>query len=401
MIAAAFAAENKSTEVTVLEKNDALGKKLAITGKGRCNLTNASDAAEIMANVPTNAEFLHSCLRGFGSAALMDFFISRGVPLKVERGGRVFPESDRAGDIVGALKKILNERKVLIRYKSPAESLIIKDEGVVGVQLRNGEKVFADAVLISTGGASYPQTGSSGDGYGIAKRAGHSIIEPRPSLVPLITEEKWVSELEGLTLKNIAVSLYENEKKIFSESGEMLFTDRGVSGPVVLTASRFVTDNPGKNVFISIDLKPGLDETVLDNRLRRDFAENINRDFKNSLSELFPKRLIPVMVKLSMIDENKKVNSITKDERKKLLETIKNLRLKIIGTEGFEHSVVTRGGVSVREINPKTMESRLCRGLYFAGEIIDIDAFTGGYNLQIAFSTGVCAGRSMAGCTGA
>jgi len=397
MTAAIFAA-NAGAEVTVLEKNDALGRKLSITGKGRCNLANDCAASETLANIPGNPEFLYSSVYGFDGASVINFFNSLGVATKVERGRRVFPASDKAGDVVSALTAELKKLRVGVRYGCAVKSLIIDDKKIAGVKLRSGEKIFAGAVLIATGGASYPQTGSSGDGYAIAKQAGHVIIAPRPSLVPLIAEEGWAGELEGLTLKNVRLTAYANEKKIYSEQGEMLFTSRGVSGPLVLTASRYISDHlaPEFKIYLSIDLKPALDENALDKRLTRDFAASVNKDFKNSLSELFPRKLIPVMITLSGIPDSKKINAVTKAERRRLLGLIKALRLTVTGTEGFNQAVVTRGGVSVAEINPSSMESKLIEGLYFSGEVIDVDGLTGGFNLHIAFATGALAGRSMA-----
>ena len=397
MMAALSAAGAGASQVAIYEKNGSLGRKLRITGKGRCNLTNMADVREILSNVPDNAEFLYSSLSGFGSAAVIDFFNGIGVATKIERGRRVFPVSDSAGDVVKALESELKHRRVEIIYNGAVGALIINEGKISGVRLRSGGERRADAVCVATGGASYPGTGSNGDGYALAKQAGHMVTAIRPSLVPLVSDESWIKDLEGLTLKNVGLAAFVNGKKIYSDTGEMLFTSRGVSGPLALTASRYISEFlDSEPVVLSIDLKPALDEKTLDARLMREFAALSNRDFINSLAGLFPCRLIPVVASLSGIPERKKINSVTREERLRLLKLIKNLRLRVTGTEGFGQAVITRGGVSVKEINPSTMESRLVKGLYFSGEVIDVDALTGGYNLQIAFSTGVLAGRRMA-----
>ena len=399
MTAAVFASES-GRRVTVCEKNGALGKKILITGKGRCNLTNACDTAEMLANIPGNPSFLYSSLNGFGSASVVDFFNRMGVATKTERGRRVFPESDKSADVVSALRRKLIGNGVKINLNSPVKSLVIKDGAVSGIINSTGAFVPAGAVLIATGGLSYPATGSTGDGYTLATQAGHTIVAPRPSLVPLITAEGWVKSLEGLTLKNIGLTAYagDGKKIIYSGFGELLFTSRGISGPLALTLSRYIPgDDP---VRIHIDLKPALDEQTLDKRLQRDFSANSNKDFINAISGLLPRSLIPVIVNLSGISPHKKANEITRGERSHLLNQIKALNLTVTGNEGFNQAVITRGGVSVKEINPSNMESKLVGGLFFSGEVIDVDALTGGYNMQIAFSTGALAGRSMARVTG-
>lgn len=373
-----------------------MGKKLLITGKGRCNVTNACGREEFFENIPTNPRFLYSAYAGFSNYDVMEFFEGLGVPLKTERGNRVFPVSDRAGDIVAAFERALSERGERIKLAKGTVTEILVDEGknAVGV-MADGREYRAAKVLLAAGGASYPGTGSDGGGYKLAKALGHTVVPLRPSLVPLVCEEKWCGEAMGLSLKNVTLALFEGEKKIFEEMGEMLFTHFGISGPLVLSASGHIRKMARGRFSVSIDLKPALDERVLDERIRRDFTEFSNRDFANSLGKLLPRKLIPVIVKLSGIDGGKKVNQISREERKKLVELLKNLPLTIKDFRPISEAIVTGGGVTVNEINPKTMESKLIRGLYFAGEIIDVDAYTGGFNLQIAFSTGAAAARAV------
>ncbi len=383
-------------QTILFEKNDRLGKKLVITGKGRCNVTNDADLQTLIRNMPGNGQFLYSAMARFGSADTQTFFTELGVPLKVERGNRVFPASDRSFDIVDAFKRFLNHNQVDLRLRSPVEQVIARD-GCITSLVAGGREHPADAVILTTGGASYPVTGSTGDGYGFAKLLGHHIIEPRPALVPLECSEEWPKELQGLALKNVTLTLYQDGKELGSEFGEMLFAHFGITGPIVLSLSRLVTHRLSeKPIVASINLKPALTEEQLDKRLQRDFAQNIRRQFKNALDELLPKRLIPVIIAQSGIDPEKPVHQITKDERADLIRSLTELSITICSTRPLAEAIVTAGGVDVKEINPKTMESKLVKGLYFAGEVMDIDGFTGGFNLQAAFATGLVAGRSAA-----
>ncbi len=396
---AAVTAADLGGNVLLLEKNGRVGKKLLITGKGRCNVTNACGREDFFENIPTNPRFLYSAFAGFSNYDVMDFFEGLGVPLKIERGNRVFPVSDRAGDIVAAFEKALSERRERIKLVQGVqgmvtEILVDEEKNMIGVTA-DGREYGAANVLLAAGGASYPGTGSDGGGYKLAKSVGHTVVPLRPSLVPLVCEEKWCSEAMGLSLKNVTLTLSEGDKKIFEEMGEMLFTHFGISGPLVLSASGHIRKMTRGRFSASIDLKPALDEKVLDERIRRDFAEFANRDFANSLGKLLPRKLIPVIVRLSGIDGGKKVNQISREERKELVNLLKNLPLTIKDFRPISEAIVTGGGVDVNEINPKTMESKLITGLYFAGEIIDVDAYTGGFNLQIAFSTGAAAARAV------
>ncbi len=388
MMAAGMAAEAGAT-VCIVEKNEHLGRKLRITGKGRCNLTNNCTHEELIENTVVNGRFLHSAFRGFSNFDLMDFMESRGVPLKTERGGRVFPQSDRAADVAEALSGWLRRLGVRIVRRS-ADRLVVRDGKIRGVIF--GERgVAVDAVVLATGGVSYPQTGSTGDGFSMAARVGHTVVSPKPSLVPLVCKER--PNLAGLSLKNITLSVSENEKCVYSEFGEMLFTHDGISGPVVLSASAHMR---GKGPFTaSIDLKPALTHEMLDKRLVRDFEKYSRKDFLHALDDLLPKRLIDTIILRTGIPPHKKTGLITKEERTVLLETLKNFTLSVTGFRPIAEAIVTSGGVAVEEINPKTMESKRVSGLYFAGEIIDVDAYTGGFNLQIAFSTGAAAGRAI------
>ena len=395
MMAAGKAAEN-GNEVHIFERNTIVGKKIYITGKGRCNVTNDSDVENFINNIPNNPYFLYSALYGFTSEDTIRFFNSLGVETKVERGNRVFPVSDKAADIAKALEKYLKKNKVNIHLNSRVESLIIKENKACGIKLANGKEYFSDAVIVTTGGLSYPGTGSTGDGYKFAKDCGHTVTKLMPSLVPLRAEEKWCADLMGLSLKNVAITVKDEKgKKIYEDFGEMLFTHFGVSGPVILSASCHLTNLGHQKAMLYIDLKPALDFKALDLRILRDFEKFINKNFINALDELLPKKLIPVIVNLSGIDQYKKVHDITKEDRKRLCGLIKALPVTITGDYGFGQAVITRGGVDVDAINPSTMESKIIKGLYFAGEIIDCDAYTGGYNLQIAFSTGFAAGNNV------
>lgn len=403
---AAAAAADKGHQVTLLERNEKLGKKVFITGKGRCNLTNASDIEEIFEHVVTNRKFLYSALYGFDNRACMDFFEENGLRLKVERGNRVFPASDHSSDVIRTLEKKLKGLSVEIRLHTRVESLVteslLTESGcdkrrIKGVRDERGKYYEADAVILATGGISYPSTGSTGDGHRMAEETGHKVTELYPALVPLKAREGFCRELMGLSLKNVTATFKEGKKVLYSEFGEMLFTHFGVSGPIILSGASVINQRLAKNeIQLFIDLKPALTEEQLQNRLTRDFEENRQKQFKNACGGLFPARLIPVMIALSGIDPDKKACEISKEEKRNFARCIKALPLTITGTGGYEEAIVTKGGVSVKDINPSTMESKQVSGLYFAGELIDVDAFTGGYNLQIAWSTGRLAGESAA-----
>lgn len=395
MMAAGIAAKN-GHNVHLYEKNDRLGKKIYITGKGRCNVTNVGDIDNFMDNIPGNPYFMYSSFYNLDSSKTIEFFNALGVETVVERGGRVFPKSQQAKDIVKALEKFIKKQGVKIHLNSNVSDILVDNNNIKGIILENGKELSANSVIIATGGLSYPGTGSTGDGYRFAKKVGHKVTKLYPSLVPLRCEENWCAEIMGLSLKNIAITIKDNKnKKIYTDFGEMLFTHFGVSGPVILSASRHLLGKFEEKCELFIDLKPALDEKTLDTRLLRDFEKFKNKNFKNSLDELLPQKLIPIIIRLSTIPESKKINEITKEERKKLVNLVKNLKLTITGTAGYNHAVVTSGGIDIDEINPSTMESKFIRNLYFAGELIDVDAYTGGYNLQIAFSTGYVAGSSI------
>lgn len=391
MMAAAAAAEN-GNHVCLIEKNEKLGKKLFITGKGRCNVTNAADMETLLANVCTNGKFLYSAFYGFDNRAVMDFLERAGCPLKTERGDRVFPVSDHSSDVIAALQRELKRRGVEIFLNTVVKELYVREEQMAGVVLESGEKIEADKCIVCTGGSSYPSTGSTGDGYRFAEKTGHRVTETRPALVPFNVEEGWCGRLMGLALKNVSLRLVCGKRQTYEGFGEMLFTHFGISGPLVLSASSYYV--PGE-ARVLIDLKPAMDEEQLDKRLLRDFEENKNKQFKNALGGLFPVKLIPVMIELSGIHPDKKVNEITREERRGFVRLIKNLPLTVTGTRGFAEAIITRGGVSVKDVNPSTMESKKIKGLYFAGEVLDLDALTGGFNLQIAWSTGHLAGSSL------
>ncbi len=387
---AAITAARAGKEVTLIEHNNRLGKKLAITGKGRCNVTNDCDTEELFGNIPQNPKFLYSAIYSFSNYDVKEFFENLGVKLKVERGMRVFPESDKAKDIVDALSNEMKRLKVRIVHDHVYE-VDTKEGAVCAVRCKNGY-VKADRVLLATGGMSYPLTGSTGDGYKMAQKLGHSITELKPSLIPIVARE--VSSLQGLSLKNVSVTLLDEKgKKLYTDLGEMIFTHYGMSGPIILSASGHMR-KPGEYTLV-LDLKPALDKKTLDARILRDFEKYRNRDFINSLDDLLPQKMIPFVVKRSGIDERKKVNEITKEERSGLVDAIKEIKIKTEGFRPISEAIITAGGVSVKEIDPSTMESKIVKGLYFAGEIIDTDAYTGGFNLQIAFSTGHLAGESM------
>jgi predicted Rossmann fold flavoprotein len=399
---AALTAAQAGARVVLLEKNGSIGRKLAITGKGRCNLTNRTDINELVANIPGNGRFLYSVFQRFGPEELMAFFEEQlKVPLKVERGRRVFPESDRAMDIIEGLDRCLQNSGVELVTKARVTGLVLDQEKkVAGVICENSWRMGAGAVVLGTGGASYPATGSTGDGYRLAEAVGHRIVPVRPSLVPLETREDWPKRLEGLSLTNVEVTSYHRGKKLQSEFGEMLFTSFGLSGPLILSLSReiapLVLAEPD-SVTIGIDLKPALTEEELDLRVQRDFNEFVRKLYKNALDELLPQKLIPVIIDLSGIDPVKPVHQITREERLKLVNLLKNFRLTVSRPRPIAEAIVTAGGIGVKEINPKTLESKVVPGLFLAGEVVDVDGYTGGYNLQIAFSMGNVAGREAAG----
>ncbi|MCL1862904.1 MAG: NAD(P)/FAD-dependent oxidoreductase [Defluviitaleaceae bacterium] len=394
MMAAASAAEN-GAHVVLLEKNEKLGKKLYITGKGRCNITNDTDVEGLLTNTVTNPRFLNSAFYTMDSQTLMAFPAFAEVPFKTERGGRVFPQSDKADDINRALEKYLQKLGVKTFLNTAVKKIIKNNTFMVTTHAKTYE---AEAVIIATGGLSYPSTGSTGDGYEFAKKMGHTVTETNPALVPLITAETWVKDLEGLSLKNVCCTAKANNKTVYEETGEMLFTRKGVTGPLILSASAYLSGRlADKNASLSIDLKPALSTEQLDARILRDFEKFQNKNFANALDELLPKRIITIIIELSGISPHKKVNSITKKERAGLVSLLKNLHLTPTSTAGYNEAVITKGGINVREINPSTLMSKKTQNLFFAGEVLDVDALTGGYNLQIAFSTGRLAGLSAAG----
>ena len=394
---AAIAAAGLGHTVELLERNEKLGKKIYITGKGRCNVTNACDLDEFFTNIVSNEKFLYSSIYQYDNNAVMDFFESNGCPLKIERGNRVFPVSDHASDITKALADKMKALGVKITFHCKVEDFILKEDGSIGgVITVKKERKVADKVILATGGLSYEPTGSDGSGIKIAGKYGHKITELKPALVPFELKEDYGARLQGLALKNVNFSIKNGKKKVYDGFGEMLFTHFGISGPLVISASSYyVKQMYGKEVKCSIDLKPALTQEQLDKRILREFEENKNKQFKNALDKLFPVKLIPVMLDLSGIDSEKKVNEITKEERKNLVTLIKNWEMTIIGTRGFREAIITQGGVNVKQVNPSTMESKVIPGLFFAGEMLDIDALTGGFNLQLAWSTGYLAGNSV------
>lgn len=391
MLAAATAA-GRGHQVALFEKNDRLGKKLRITGKGRCNITNSAEVEELIRNVPVHGNFLYSAFYTFSNNQLLELLHSLGLETKVERGGRVFPVSDNAQDVIDSLKKYLRQTGVKVVYAA-VEGIQNRPDGKKMVRLSGGRGFVCDRVVIATGGASYPQTGSTGDGYRFAKSLGHTVTPLKPSLVPLELVEPYGKELQGLSLRNIAVQVLENGKAVYEDFGELLFTHFGVSGPVVLSASSHMRRNA--DYVLTIDLKPALDMETLDKRLLRDFEQEKNKDFANALDALLPKKLIPLMVRLSGIDPHKKVHSVTREERRALAALLKQFQMHVRGFRPLKEAIITSGGVEVKEIDPGTMESKLVPGLFFAGEVIDVDAYTGGFNLQIAFSTGYLAGKNV------
>lgn len=395
MMAAYFAAKNKN-KVTLIEKNEKTGKKIYITGKGRCNITNACDVEDLFANVMSNKKFLYSAFYGFTNSDVIDFFENHGIKTKIERGNRVFPVSDHSSDVISALERALKEQNVDILLNTCVEKIECEDSQVTGVVLCGGRKIEADAVIVATGGMSYQATGSTGDGYRFAEESGHKVTECTPSLVPFNAQEEWVAKLQGLSLKNVLVTIYDGRKKLYEDFGEMLFTHFGVSGPLILSASAAIKQNTIKKPLqMFIDLKPALSYEALDKRILREFDDAKNKQFKNSINKLLPSKMIPVIIGLSGIDPDKKVNEISKDEREGLVNLLKKLPVTLNGTRQWNEAIVTKGGISTKDINPSTMESKIIKNLYFAGEVLDLDALTGGYNLQIAWSTGALAGKSI------
>lgn len=372
-----------------------LGKKLFITGKGRCNITNSAEIDELFSAVVSNPKFLYSSFYSLTNDQVIEFFEELGVKTKVERGGRVFPESDHSSDVIRALEQELKRLGAEIRLRTEVKEILAEGGRAKGVRLSSGEKLNADAVIIATGGISYPSTGSTGDGYRFARECGHKVTELSPALVPMEVEEWYAKELMGLSLRNIEIKITDGKKKLYEEFGEMLFTHYGVTGPVILSASSIVGKKLKEHpLTLHIDLKPALTEEQLDKRVLREFEANHNRQFKNAVDSLFPAKLKPVIVELSGIPEEKKVNEVTKEERLRFVRMIKDFSMTLTAMRGYNEAIITKGGVSVKEIDPGTMESRLVSRLYFAGEVLDLDAVTGGYNLQIAWSTGYLAGMN-------
>ncbi len=404
-IMAAISAAKENDDVIIIEKNNSLGRKLLITGKGRCNITSSIDIDEFIKNIPGNGRFLYSAFQNYTNQDIIELIEKNGIKVKEERGNRIFPVTDKAEDVLNCfIKELKKYKNIEIKTGKKVEKLLVEDQEIKGVILNSGEKLFASKVVLATGGKSYPVTGSDGDGYKMAKEVGHTIERIRGSLVPLTGDQRLCQSMQGLSLRNVKITIkdIEKNKKIYDDFGELLFTHFGVSGPTVLSASAHLLRYKDVDrlfredkVKLYIDLKPALSNEELDLRIRRDFEEFINKEFKNSLEKLLPKKMIPAVLELSGIDINKKVNSITKEERQKLVELLKNFEINIDGFRPVEEAIVTAGGISIKEINPKTMESKIISGLYFAGEIIDVDAYTGGFNLQIAYSTGFTAGLKI------
>ena len=398
---AAIAAAKNGHQVTLYEKNEKLGKKIFITGKGRCNITNAADMEELFDAVVTNSKFLYSSFYGYTNQNVIDFFEDAGVPVKMERGNRVFPISDHSSDVIRALEREMKKVGVKVCLNTEVKSVEAEKGKFNKVVLKDTTTQTADACIVATGGLSYRSTGSTGDGFRFAENVGHKVTQCFPSLVPMETKEPWICELQGLSLRNVEAKILDGKKELYKDFGEMLFTHFGVSGPLIISASSYVgkkfMDKNGqkKELTLEIDLKPALTEEQLDQRVLRDFEENHNRQFKNAITKLFPTKLIPVMLELSGIDPEKKVNSIEKEERKQFVHLIKHFRMTLTGLRDYPEAIITKGGVNVKEIDPGTMESKLVKGLYFAGEVLDLDALTGGFNLQIAWSTGYAAGNAI------
>lgn len=398
---AAIAAAKNGHQVTLYEKNEKLGKKIFITGKGRCNITNAADMEELFDAVVTNSKFLYSSFYGYTNQNVIDFFEDAGVPVKIERGNRVFPISDHSSDVIRALEREMKKVGVKVCLNTEVKSVEAEKDKFNKVVLKDTTTQTADACIVATGGLSYRSTGSTGDGFRFAENVGHKVTQCFPSLVPMETKEPWICELQGLSLRNVEAKILDGKKELYKDFGEMLFTHFGVSGPLIISASSYVgkkfMDKNGqkKELTLEIDLKPALTEEQLDQRVLRDFEENLNRQFKNAITKLFPTKLIPVMLELGGIDPEKKVNSIEKEERKQFVHLIKHFRMTLTGLRDYPEAIITKGGVNVKEIDPGTMESKLVKGLYFAGEVLDLDALTGGFNLQIAWSTGYAAGNAI------
>ena len=398
---AAIAAAKNGHQVTLYEKNEKLGKKIFITGKGRCNITNAADMEELFDAVVTNSKFLYSSFYGYTNQNVIDFFEDAGVPVKIERGNRVFPISDHSSDVIRALEREMKKVGVKVCLNTEVKSVEAEKGKFNKVVLKDTTTQTADACIVATGGLSYRSTGSTGDGFRFAENVGHKVTQCFPSLVPMETKEPWICELQGLSLRNVDAKILDGKKELYKDFGEMLFTHFGVSGPLIISASSYVgkkfMDKNGqkKELTLEIDLKPALTEEQLDQRVLRDFEENHNRQFKNAITKLFPTKLIPVMLELGGIDPEKKVNSIEKEERKQFVHLIKHFRMTLTGLRDYPEAIITKGGVHVKEIDPGTMESKLVKGLYFAGEVLDLDALTGGFNLQIAWSTGYAAGNAI------
>lgn len=395
MNAALYAARN-GHKVTLLEKNEKLGKKIYITGKGRCNLTNASDMDVLFQNVMSNKKFLYSAFYAYDNMQVINFFEENGMKTKIERGNRVFPVSDHSSDVISALSKALRREGVEICLNTPVQALIIENNQIKGVKTSRGNTLMADSVIMATGGLSYPSTGSTGEGLKYVEECGHRIVKCTPALVPFNAKEVWVKELQGLSLKNTAITIYNGKKKLYDDFGEMLFTHFGVSGPMILSASGHIKASLFENELqMSIDLKPAIDKEQLDKRILREFEEAKNKAFKNSLNKLLPTKMIPIIIELSGIDPEKKVNEISREERLNIVKLLKGLPLTITGLRGWNEAIITKGGVNVKDVNPSTMESKIVKNLYICGEMLDLDAMTGGYNLQIAWSTGYLAGISV------
>lgn len=397
---AAVTAASRGYNVTVFEKNEKPGKKLYITGKGRCNITNACDMEELFQNIVTNRKFMYSSLYGFDNRAVIDFFEQQGLHTKVERGNRVFPVSDKSSDVIGALGNAMRKSGVRVRYMTTVEDIIVEQDCVKGVILSGGKKEWADNVIFATGGRSYPVTGSDGKGMEILAGHGHGMKHTYPALVPMNVKEEFIKDMQGLSLKNVRGSFYlkskPGKKPVYEEFGEMLFTHFGISGPIVLSASSFLAKYlSNEEVIFKIDLKPALSFGQLDDRILREFEKNINRDFKNSLDNLLPKKMIPVMIAYCGIDPYKKINVISKEERQNLVKALKEFTMTAVSLRGYNEAIITQGGIDVKEINPATMESKRIQHLFLAGELLDVDALTGGFNLQIAWSTGHLAGESV------
>ena len=398
---AAIAAAKNGHQVTLYEKNEKLGKKIFITGKGRCNITNAADMEELFDAVVTNSKFLYSSFYGYTNQNVIDFFEDAGVPVKIERGNRVFPTSDHSSDVIRALEREMKKAGVKVCLNTEVKSVEAENGKFNRVVLKDTTTQTADACVVATGGLSYRSTGSTGDGFRFAENVGHKVTQCFPSLVPMETKEPWICELQGLSLRNVEAKILDGKKELYKDFGEMLFTHFGVSGPLIISASSYVgkkfMDKKGqkKELTLEIDLKPALTEEQLDQRVLRDFEENHNRQFKNAITKLFPTKLIPVMLELGGIDPEKKVNSIEKEERKQFVHLMKHFRMTLTGLRDYPEAIITKGGVNVKEIDPGTMESKLVKGLYFAGEVLDLDALTGGFNLQIAWSTGYAAGNAI------